>query len=316
MDERRDLEFLREAFDETPFVSSFGLVADRVDTGGFVSRLAIDDRHQLYGTTFLHGGCVAAIGEHTARFAARTLVSPAGSVSTAEFRINYLAGASGNRLVCKSLVVAEGRHGLIVDSTLFSGTDVPDRLIAVTRSTVALDEAAPPRIPLAVTFQPAVATAGPRGDEGRFIKEDFGKGWHRFSGVEVEDADYGHIDLVQPVKPSHRGWDGVVHPGVIATLADSTGGACAYSTAPEGERLATLEYTLSYLEPCRAHVLRGRGRIIKAGKTVMLSRVDVLGDGGGHDEIVATALLSVMRVPGHERVLRARRTDAAPAASA
>jgi acyl-coenzyme A thioesterase PaaI-like protein len=310
-----DLQGLRDAFDAAAFGSRYGLRCESVEPGCFASVLAIEPRHQIENATFVHGGCLAAICEQTNRFAARTLRP--GATTTTELQLNYLAGASGDALRCRAAVVAVGPYGAVVDAAVHTGTGKPQLLVASCRSRIALEAPAAPAWPEAVPDRALRPDPAPA-DEGwrRWIREDFGQGWRRFCGIHPVDAGHGYVELHQRVGAAHLDAEGHVLPELIAPFADVAGGACAYTTGAEDERMATLDITLSLLgRPLRARALVGRARAIKVGKRVVVSRADVFGVTDEGERLLATALVTVTRVPGHQRILAGGAEAARPLAA-
>jgi acyl-coenzyme A thioesterase PaaI-like protein len=300
------LHALQDAFDAEAFGRSYGLRAESVAASMFSSKLAVEPRHQLEAGTFMHGGCIAALCEQTNRYAARTLLPEGTPAVTTELQSSYLAGASGRHLVCRASVVAVAQHGFIVDCTVHSGPVAPSRLVTICRSTVAAMDRGMPAWANAVSRESSLGHLDvPADDEWHtLIQEDYGQGWRRFCGMRPSKAARGIVEISHAVDARHLDADGCVLPGLIAPFADDVGGACAYSTGSPGERMATLDLTLSILNrPMRARALLGRARTIKAGKTVVVSKVDIIGLTPQREELLATSLVTVTRVPGHERVL-------------
>ena len=307
MNPQSALRALQDAFDAEAFGRSYGLRAESAAASMFTSKLAVEPRHQLEVGTFMHGGCIAALCEQTNRFAARTLLPEATPAVTTELQTSYLAGASGRHLVCRASVVAVARHGFIVDCTVHTGPDAPSRLVTSCRSTVAVMDRGMPAWANAVSRDSSLGHVDARADDEwrTLIREDYSQGWRRFCGMRPSRAARGVVEIGHAVEARHVDADGCVLPGLIAPFADDVGGACAYSTSSAGERMATLDFTLTLLNrPMRARALLGRARTIKAGKAVVVSKVDIFGLTPQREELLATSLVTVTRVPGHERVLR------------
>jgi uncharacterized protein (TIGR00369 family) len=57
---------------------------------------------------FVHAGAVSAIADSACGFAALTLMAPNAGVLTAEFKVNLMAPAAGERLVAEGRVVKAG----------------------------------------------------------------------------------------------------------------------------------------------------------------------------------------------------------------
>ncbi len=84
------------------------------------------------GLGVIHGGMVGLIADTAGWFAAAS-VYPQGLVTTAEYKINLLAGAKGD-LLATGRVVRQGRHLITCQLEV---VDAEDRLIAVGLGTYA-----------------------------------------------------------------------------------------------------------------------------------------------------------------------------------
>jgi uncharacterized protein (TIGR00369 family) len=100
------------------FIADLGLEAVRFERGFLESRLIIQPRHRQQDH-YIHAGVLAAMGDHTAGYAAFTLVSEEYRILTIEFKINFLAPAFGQSLVCRSRILREGKQILVGESEIF-----------------------------------------------------------------------------------------------------------------------------------------------------------------------------------------------------
>jgi len=87
---------------------------------------------------------------------------------------------------------------------------------------------------------------------------------------------------------------GLVHAGVLATMADHTAGAAASTTAPDGKVVVTAEFKLNLLRPATAPMLSCRAEVVKAGRalTVVEARIHA-GDDGAEPKLLALAVLTM-----------------------
>src|SRR5674476_857881 len=65
-----------------------------------------------------HGGVSAFLVDHGATIAAATIVKPGQAVLTAEYKLNLLAPATGERLVCRTRVLRPGNKLTVVAACL------------------------------------------------------------------------------------------------------------------------------------------------------------------------------------------------------
>jgi uncharacterized protein (TIGR00369 family) len=85
---------------------------------------------------FVHAGAVATIADSAAGYAALTLMPPGAGVLTAEYKINLLAPASGERLVARGRVVKAGRTLTLAQAEVFAVTAGQEKLVALLTATL------------------------------------------------------------------------------------------------------------------------------------------------------------------------------------
>jgi uncharacterized protein (TIGR00369 family) len=101
-------ERVRVSFGKQGLLETVGASLVRVAPGEVDIALPISPAvSQQHG--FVHGGAVAAIADSAAGYAAPTLMPATAGVLAAEFKINFLAPAAGERLVALGRVVKAGR---------------------------------------------------------------------------------------------------------------------------------------------------------------------------------------------------------------
>ena len=69
---------------------------------------------------------------------------------------------------------------------------------------------------------------------------------------------------------------GVLHGGIIMSLADTTGGACAFLNLPSGANgTTTIQSTTNFLRAVRSGYIEATSRPLQAGRTVIVVETDV-----------------------------------------
>jgi uncharacterized protein (TIGR00369 family) len=91
-------------------------------------------------------------------------------------------------------------------------------------------------------------------------------------GFVLRTAEPGRVILQMRVARRHKQVHGVVHGGVLASLADTAGGLATYMVVAAGTRVATVEMKINYLEPIDKGMITAEARVIRRGK--YLSVVD------------------------------------------
>jgi uncharacterized protein (TIGR00369 family) len=85
---------------------------------------------------FVHAGAVSAIADSAAGYAALSLMPAGSGVLTAEFKINLLAPAAGDRILARGRVVKSGRTLTLAQAEVFAETGGQEKLIALLTATL------------------------------------------------------------------------------------------------------------------------------------------------------------------------------------
>jgi len=73
---------------------------------------------------------------------------------------------------------------------------------------------------------------------------------------------------------------GVLHGGVLMSLADAAGGVCAFLNLPAGATTVTIESKTNFLGAIREGMITARSRPLHVGKTTIVVETDVLDAAG------------------------------------
>lgn len=101
-------------------------------------------------------------------------------------------------------------------------------------------------------------------------------------GIELVGASEGEAVTRLPVTERFLQQDGFVHAGVVATLADHTGGASAWTLVRPHQTVLTIEFKINFLNPARGPVLDCRAKVLRPGGRITTSEVDVFSCDGSH----------------------------------
>ncbi len=85
---------------------------------------------------FVHGGVVGMIADSAAGYAAMTMVSPAASVLTVEYKMNLVAPADGDTLIARGQVVRCGRTLIVTKAEVFAAKEGTETLCALMQQTI------------------------------------------------------------------------------------------------------------------------------------------------------------------------------------
>jgi uncharacterized protein (TIGR00369 family) len=112
-------------------------------------------------------------------------------------------------------------------------------------------------------------------------------------GIELESFAAGVAVLGLPLHENLKQNSGVVHGGAIASLIDTATALAIITLLPEGERVTTVDLTITYLRPLIAGQATATAKVLRAGKRVIAVSAEVFGEDGS---LVATALSTYLRL--------------------
>jgi len=129
------------------------------------------------------------------------------------------------------------------------------------------------------------------------VREAFkNQGFMHHLGAQLVTVKAGYAELHVPFKEELDQHHGYFHGGVIGSLADVSGGFAGYSLLPEGKAMLTVEYKLNIIAPGAGEYLKGVGRVVKAGRTLTVTEIEVFGVKDGVETQCATAIQTLMAV--------------------
>ena len=126
---------VRASFAKQAMMATIGASLTRVAPGEVDVEVAVSPSiGQQHG--FVHAGAVATAADSAAGYAALTLMPPGAGVLTAEFKINLMAPAEGERLIACGRVVNTGRSLTIAQSEVHAERNGARTLVALLTATL------------------------------------------------------------------------------------------------------------------------------------------------------------------------------------
>ncbi len=122
--------------------------------------------------------------------------------------------------------------------------------------------------------------------------------WAEHLGMQAGEIEPGRFEILLPLKPFHLQHDGIVHGGVLATLADTAVALAAYTLAAPSQRIVTIEFKINYLRPAQGERLVCRGTVLRPGRTVTVSEAEIYTFDGAAQKLAAKALATIAILPG------------------
>ncbi len=123
-------------------------------------------------------------------------------------------------------------------------------------------------------------------------------------GARLTRVAPGLAEIELPVAAGILQQHGFVHGGVVGMIADSAGGYAGFSLMPDDATVLTVEYKLNLLAPAAGDRLIARGRVLKPGRTLTVTSVDVFACTGQEEILSATMLQTLMTLRGRPDALR------------
>ena len=117
-------------------------------------------------------------------------------------------------------------------------------------------------------------------------------------GAELTRVEPGRVEIQLPYRADLCQQHGFFHAGVTATIADSAGGYAAYSLFPADASVLTTEFKINLLAPAAGERLRAVGTVIKPGRTLTISDVEVFAVRDGRQTLCAKLLGTLMTLHG------------------
>jgi len=111
------IQFLKKDYSQG-FIAELGFEAMNYQRGYLESRLKVLERHRQQDN-YVHAGVMATMADHTAGYAAFSLISEEFRILTIEFKINFLEPAWSDALICRSRILREGGQILVGESEVF-----------------------------------------------------------------------------------------------------------------------------------------------------------------------------------------------------
>lgn len=114
----------------------------------------------------------------------------------------------------------------------------------------------------------------------------------KWLGIEVLDAGAGWAKERLPFKPEFL-QPGVVHGGVIYTLADTVAAHALLTQIYPGQWCATVEQKINFLRPVTDGPIVAHGRVVHLGNRIVYAESEVFNE---REELVAKSTATLMRL--------------------
>ena len=107
----------------------------------------------------------------------------------------------------------------------------------------------------------------------------------------------GACEITLPMSQMVNQQHGYFHGGVIGTMADAAGGYAANTLLMPVSECLTAEYKINFVAPAIGDILIARGKVLKAGKTLVVSSADVFVVDQGIEKLCAIMQQTLFVIP-------------------
>lgn len=119
----------------------------------------------------------------------------------------------------------------------------------------------------------------------------------RLFGAKMVSLAPGETEIHIPLQPDFLQQMGNVHGGIVGALADSAAGYAALSLLDAGLEVVTVEYKINFVAPAYGELLIGRGRVVRAGRTLQICVAEIFAVKDGVETLCAYMTTTMMAVP-------------------
>lgn len=111
-------------------------------------------------------------------------------------------------------------------------------------------------------------------------------------------VEHGRTEIHVPHWEGIEQQHGFVHGGVVGMIADSAAGYAAMTLVPRGASVLSVEYKMNLLTPADGEKLIARGQVIRAGRTLIVTKADVFAVKDGQETLCAVMQQTIMPIHG------------------
>lgn len=113
-------------------------------------------------------------------------------------------------------------------------------------------------------------------------------------GASIPVVKAGYVEIELPFNEGLGQQHGFFHGGVVGTLGDNGCGYSAFSLMDATSSVLSVEYKINFIAPAKGEKLISKGRVIKPGKTLVISQADLYVVNDGIEKHCATVLGTMM----------------------
>lgn len=117
-------------------------------------------------------------------------------------------------------------------------------------------------------------------------------------GAKLTDLKPGYAEVTLPWREEFTQQSQSVHGGLLATIADNAGGYAAWTLEPNDSNMLAVEFKINLLAEAKGDSIVARGHVVKHGKRLSVSRVEIFSVEDGEETLCAIMQQTLMCIRG------------------
>ncbi len=112
-------------------------------------------------------------------------------------------------------------------------------------------------------------------------------------GIRLTQIEDEYCETILIPSERHRQQHGLIHAGVMATMADHTSGCAARGAVGMDQDVVSVEFKINFLRPAIADRLRCRARVLRAGRMLVVCDAEVFAEKDSEEKLVSKAIVTL-----------------------
>ena len=119
-------------------------------------------------------------------------------------------------------------------------------------------------------------------------------------GAAITHLAAGEVDISFDWAPGLTQQHGYIHAGMLSAALDSACGYAGFSLMPADAEVLTIEFKSNLLAPAKGQHFRCEGRVLKPGRTIVVTEGRAYAIDNGKEKLCATMQCTLMALQGRE----------------
>ena len=112
-------------------------------------------------------------------------------------------------------------------------------------------------------------------------------------GMQLTRIEDEYCETILIPSERHRQQHGLIHAGVLATMADHTSGCAARGALGLDQDVVSVEFKINFLRPAIADRLRCRGHVLRAGRMLVVCEAEIFAERHSEERLVSKAMVTL-----------------------